>query len=95
MSITKKIVQDEVATTHASTTHNLPSSPGDNSAAVTPKDEGPDQATSHDIVKRKIAADDPVVKEEAQLDDALELTFPASDPLPTTGGITRIEKPAK
>jgi len=32
---------------------------------------------------------------ENMLDKAVEMTFPASDPLPTTGGVTRIEDGAE
>ena len=74
---------------------DLPSSPGRNSAAVTPKDVSSEHATSRDVVDRDITSADPEVREQAQLDDAIELTFPASDPLAVTGGITRIERPAK
>lgn len=73
----------------------LPSSPGKNSPAVTPKDVRDDDATSGDVVARNITSLDPDLKQEEQLDDAIELTFPASDPIAVTGGITRIEKPAK
>jgi len=90
MSATKKNVHTEEVKSQS-----LPSSPGNDSAAVTPKDIGPGKAAATDVVKRKITSDDPDEKQEAQLDDALELTFPASDPLPTAGGITRIEKPTK
>lgn len=69
------------------------SSPGNNSVAETPKDVSPDDASAKDVTERKIASADLDEKEEAQLDDAVELTFPASDPLAVTGGVTRIEKP--
>lgn len=68
-------------------------SPGINSAAETPKDVTADDASSRDVTERKIASPDDDEREEAQLDDAVELTFPASDPLAVTGGVTRIEKP--
>ncbi|MDB5758063.1 MAG: hypothetical protein JWM30_1352 [Burkholderia sp.] len=67
------------------------SSQGDNSAAETPKDVGPQDAAYRDITERNIASTDPDERREAQLDDAVELTFPASDPLAVTGGVTRIE----
>jgi hypothetical protein len=69
------------------------SSHGINSLAVTPKDVGPQDAASKDVVERKITSSDPDEKQEELLDDAVELTFPASDPLPLTGGVTRIESP--
>ncbi len=70
-----------------------PGSPGDNSLSVTPKDVTPDDAASHDVVARHLDSADPDEKEQELLDDAIESTFPASDP-PSVGGITRIEKPA-
>jgi thiamine pyrophosphate-dependent acetolactate synthase large subunit-like protein len=70
-----------------------PSSPGNNSAAETPKDVRAGDASSKDVTERKIASPDPEEREEAQLDDAVELTFPASDPVAVTGGVTRIEVP--
>lgn len=90
MSTTEKTTRTETVESQA-----RPSSPGNDSAAVTPKDVGNHDATSRDVVRRKTTSSDPDEKQEAQLDDAIELTFPASDPLPTAGGITRIEKPAK
>lgn len=66
------------------------SSFGDDSESVTPKDVEPDQATAKDTVKRNVRSRDPDEKMEAQLDDAVDMTFPASDP-PAIGSITRIE----
>ena len=68
------------------------SSPGDNSAAETPKDVSPQDASAKDVIDRKICSSDPDEKEEELLDDAVELTFPASDP-PAAGGVTRIDVP--
>ena len=70
------------------------SSQGNNSAAETPKDLGPQDAASRDVTDRKICSSDQSEKEEEQLDDAVELTFPASDPVASAGGgITRIDVP--
>lgn len=69
------------------------SSPGIHSAAQTPKDVGPQDAASRDITERKICSSDPDEKREELLDDAVELTFPASDPVAPGGGVTRIEVP--
>jgi hypothetical protein len=69
------------------------SSPGDQSSVETPKDVSPQDATAKDVVERKVRSDDPNEKEEEMLDDAVELTFPASDPPATAGGITRVEVP--
>jgi hypothetical protein len=69
------------------------SSHGTNSPSVTPKDVGPEDAASKDMKHRKTDSADPDEKQEEQLDDAVELTFPASDPVPATGGTTRIDVP--
>lgn len=69
------------------------SSPGCNSPAQTPKDVSPQHAASKDVVERNITSPDSNEKQQAQLDDAVEQTFPASDPLAVTGGVTRVEVP--
>jgi hypothetical protein len=69
------------------------SSHGDHSASVTPKDVAPQDVTSRDVVERPITSSNPDEKEEAQLDDAVELTFPASDPPSAPGSITRVDVP--
>lgn len=70
-----------------------PSSHGINSAAETPKDVAPHEAAARDVTERKIASADPEEKEDALLDESVELTFPASDPPAVTGGVTRVEVP--
>jgi hypothetical protein len=67
------------------------SSPGINSPSVTPKDVAPQDASSRDIVERKTNSTDPDERLQALLDEAVELTFPASDPLAVTGSVTRSE----
>lgn len=69
------------------------SSQGDNSASVTPKDVAPQDAASRDLTKRPTDSKDPEEKEEAQLDDAVEATFPASDPVAPPNQVTRIDVP--
>lgn len=70
------------------------SSQGDNSASQTPKDVSSKHAASKDVTDRKLQSDDPDEKEQEMLDDAVELTFPASDPVSTaSGGVTRIDVP--
>ena len=70
------------------------SSHGNNSVSQTPKDVSAQDAASRDITERKVRSDDPDEKEQEMLDDAVEQTFPASDPAATAGGgITRIEVP--
>lgn len=70
-------------------------SQGNNSVSQTPKDVSPQNATSKDVTERKTASKDKDEKGEALLDDAVELSFPASDPPAVTGGVTRIEVPKK
>lgn len=72
---------------------DLPASPGNNSRSVTPKDVGPGDAAARDVVTRHMNSRDPDEKEQASLDDAIELSFPASDPPAVAGGVTRIEVP--
>lgn len=68
------------------------SSYGNNSPSQTPKDVSQQDAAARDVIERKTCSDDPDEKEQELLDDAVELTFPASDPV-AGGGITRIEVP--
>jgi hypothetical protein len=56
-------------------------SPGPNPIAETPRDIGPEYASARDKTERNIASDDVDESEEALLDDAIESTFPASDPI--------------
>lgn len=56
-------------------------SAGDTSPVVTPKDVSPDDAAAKDLIVRKVDSDDIEESEEALLDDAIELSFPASDPI--------------
>jgi hypothetical protein len=59
----------------------LPSSPGDDPLVVTPKDVPPDAATARDVRPLPVTSPDPIEREEALLDEAVEETFPASDPI--------------
>lgn len=65
-------------TTHLST---LPSSPGDSPKEMTPKDITPSDAAWRDLKERNISSGDTVQREEFLLDEAIELSFPASDPI--------------
>lgn len=67
----------------------------DNSVSITPKDLQPGDAAACDQIERPLDSADPDEKEQALLDDAIELSFPASDPPAVAGGVTRIEKPAR
>lgn len=75
--------------------HGQKSSPGINSPAQTPKDISSKDATARDVTERNIASPDPEERQQAQLDDAVDSTFPASDPVAVTGGVTRVEVPKK
>ena len=69
------------------------SSHGNDSKSVTPKDVSSKDAASRDVRARKIQSADKDEKEEEQIDDAVEMTFPASDPISVDpNSITRIEK---
>jgi hypothetical protein len=68
--------QDEV------TPPSIPSSsPGDSPVAVTPKDVSPEHAAWKDLTARPIASDDVEKRTDALLDEASDLSFPASDPI--------------
>ena len=56
-------------------------SPGLNSPSVTPKDVSSEDASSKDMTERKINSEDLEEREEEMLDDAVDMTFPASDPI--------------
>lgn len=71
------------------------SSFGTDSPSVTPKDVSPHDAASRDVIARKTTSPDPEEREQELLDDAVELTFPASDPVAVAGGITRVEASPK
>lgn len=73
--------------------HKEQSSHGTHSPSVTPKDVSSQDVSSRDVVERKVRSSNPDEKEEELLDDAVELTFPASDPPAVTGGVTRVEVP--
>lgn len=92
MSSTKHSDHDDAKVGQDAAQH---ASQGKNSASQTPKDVSSEDATSKDITERKTASEDKDEKGEALLDDAVELTFPASDPPAVTGGVTRIEVPKK
>jgi hypothetical protein len=70
------------------------SSHGTHSPSVTPKDVSRHDASAKDVKERKTRSANPDEREEELLDDAVELTFPASDPI-APGGTTRVEKPQK
>lgn len=59
------------------------SSPGKNPRSMTPKDVAPTDAAARDETQRRLALDEAAEDEhnEELLDDAVEMTFPASDPI--------------
>lgn len=69
-------------------------SPGDNPVNETPKDISAGDASARDMTERHLDSSDPDEKEQELLDEGIDLSFPASDPPSSIGGITRIEKPA-
>lgn len=81
MSESKKAEQHSVASKEEMHSSSLPSSQGDSPKEMVPKDISPKDATWADLSERKIASSDPQEHEEALLDEAVEETFPASDPV--------------
>lgn len=71
-----------------------PSSPGDSPVEMTPHDVSPENATWKDRTPRNIHSDDAEEKTDALLDEASDLSFPASDPI-AVNSVTRIEKKSK
>jgi hypothetical protein len=71
---------------------DLPSSQGDSPVGVTPMDVSPDDASARDTSERAICSDNADEQQEAVLDEAVEMTFPASDPI-APSSITKIERP--
>lgn len=71
----------------------LPSSQGDSPIGVTPMDVSPDDASARDTMERALCSENAEEHDEAALDEAVDLTFPASDPI-APSSVTRIERPA-
>ena len=71
------------------------SSQGSNSRSVTPKDVSAQSATAQDVTERKLNSCDPEERAQALLDEAIEESFPASDPIaiPTFEEAMEIVKP--
>jgi hypothetical protein len=67
-------------------------SPGTTSASVTPKDVSPTDASAKDVVERKTDCEDVDEQEEALLDEAVDLSFPASDPIAIPSHQKTLEK---
>lgn len=65
--------------------HNLPSSQGDSPQEVTPKDITPEHASWNDVIARQVAPGgthygQAAQRQESLIDEAVEQSFPASDP---------------
>lgn len=81
MSESKKVEQQSVASKEEIHSSALPSSQGDSPKEMIPKDISPKDAAWADLTERKIASANPDEHKEALLDEAVEDTFPASDPV--------------
>ena len=89
MPIHKRIIPDA----EDEQPEEIKSSPGRNSLSVTPKDVSSQDASSRDVIERKTASDDLEEREEAMLDDAVEMTFPASDPIAVPSSVREKGRP--
>ena len=69
------------------------SSFGDSSLSVTPKDVNERDASAQDMTQRDLQSDEPDQKQQDLLDEAIDLSFPASDPSAISSGRTRITVP--
>lgn len=81
MSTLKRADRDGVLTEGRPDVSQFPSSPGDSPIVQTPKDVQPGDAAARDVTSRNVNSDDPVERQEALLDEASDLSFPASDPI--------------
>jgi hypothetical protein len=70
------------------------SSQGDSPVEMTPHDVSPDNATWKDRTERNTHSEDEEEKTNAMLDEASDLSFPASDPI-AVHSVTRVEKKPK
>lgn len=70
--------EHEAASAHAD--NGRESSHGDSPVDMVPKEISPDDAAWRDRTERKLCSDDEDERQEALTDEAIELTFPASDP---------------
>lgn len=77
----KKVEQQQVTNKQQSQSSTLPSSHGDSPKEMAPKDISPEHATWADRTERKITSSNPNEHQEALLDEAIEESFPASDPI--------------
>ncbi|TCS35754.1 hypothetical protein EDC30_10953 [Paucimonas lemoignei] len=81
MSESKKMEQKPSSGKEEMNSSNLPSSQGDSPKEMIPKDISPTDAAWADRSERKITSRNQEEHTEALLDEAVEDTFPASDPV--------------
>jgi hypothetical protein len=96
MNESRKVEQKPVTGKEEMQSKSLPSSQGDSPKELVPKDISPHDATWADLSERKISSDNKDEREEALLDEAVEESFPASDPvaeLPATHGCDHVMAP--
>lgn len=70
----------------------MPSSHGDSPRVETPKEISPEDASWSDRTEREISADDDDTRTDALLDEAIDLSFPASDPIAIPSSPTERDK---
>lgn len=70
----------------------MPSSHGDSPRVETPREISPDDASWSDRTEREISADDAETRTDALLDEAIDLSFPASDPIAIPSSPTERDK---
>lgn len=70
----------------------MPSSHGDSPRVETPREITPDDASWSDRTEREISADDDETRTDALLDEAIDLSFPASDPIAIPSSPTERDK---
>ena len=87
------IIQPNLNTDKGEEDPHAHSSFGDTSRSVTPKDVNACDASARDMTERHLQSHDPVEKQQDLLDEAIDLSFPASDPPAIASGMTRIGVP--
>ena len=70
----------------------MPSSPGNSPRVMAPHEVMPDQAAWRDRTERPISAKDEDSRVDALLDEANDLSFPASDPIAIPSSPTERDK---
>ena len=87
------IIQPNLDTDKGKEDPHAHSSFGDTSRSVTPKDVDERDASAQDMTERHLQSHNTVEKQQDLLDEAMVLSFPASDPPAFASGMTRIEVP--